>query len=174
MAYFDLQLTESGDLQTRMENCLSSFKLSFTVSEFSSQRVSFMAEPSSFPKKINGQRITFNYMDVGNYKLQNESVDGIEEQVQALRITLRTELAETSNDEIGSTAYRLRHTIITNISDLEQITELIQNIVDDYLYDVTASLTYQENDKAGNFRFQSITVKLVDNSTGKKLTEFIF
>ena len=80
MAYFDLQLTESGDLQTRMENCLSSFKLSFTVSEFSSQRVSFMAEPSSFPKKINGQRITFNYIDAGNYKLQNESVDGIEEQ----------------------------------------------------------------------------------------------
>lgn len=176
LAYFDLKLTESGDLQTEMRTDISSFKLSFVVSEFSSQRVSFTTEPMTFPKKKkNCQRIIFNYVNTDNdFKLQNASVEDTEEQIQALRIALRTELGETTNYDIGTTAYKLQHYIISGDSDLETLATTIQDFVDEYVSNVTATISYVDNEKAGNFRYQAVTVTLTDNFSGKKLTEFIF
>lgn len=171
---YDIRLTEAGDLDLDFEKPVSSFKVKFSYVDYGRQRVSFIIAPPSMAQKKNAaQRVSFKFSNgIGDYKLQDKSMDTLEEAVQAIRVALRTENKDVHDLNIGSYAYQLHHQLYRKKADLEDTKLYIQKVVDTILPDTEVSVEYAADERAGYFKYQAVKVHIDYN--GKKLDEFIW
>ena len=172
---YDLKLNESGDIEIGVEKPVSSYRVSFSLVKYARQRISYMIAPPSVGKKKKKTpvRVSFKYVKgLGDYKIQDKSINDLSESVQAIRIALRTEKNEIRNLNIGSHTYQLQHTLYKNDKDLEDIKAYIQEVVNTILPDAVVSVRYAEDEAAGYFRYQAVKVHIDYN--GKTLDEFVF
>lgn len=169
----DLELSEKGDIVCDVEQNISQFELSFMLSVYKGQVVQFLSIPNKLPKD-DGYEISFRYIDPKtSSELQNKRIDNTDEIIQALNIALRTELGDVHDESIGSDIYKNIHNTIAGTSDTEKLCTAISNVVSNYLTNVSVSVEFKDDTRAGNFRYQAIVVQIKD-SKGKLVTEFVF
>ena len=169
----DLELSEKGDIVCDVEQNVSQFKLSFMLSEYKGQVVQFLSIPKKIPQN-NGYEISFKYINPKTSSdLQSKRVENTDEIIQALNVALRTELGDVHDESIGSEIYKNIHNTISSNADTEKLCTIISNVVNDYFTNVSVTVTFKDDTRAGNFRYQTIVVRIED-SKGKLITEFVF
>lgn len=159
---FDLSISDAGDLELDLYDPMPDFKLSFMISEYDAQRVSFLSIPQNRAKaKVADQKISFKFSpEIRSVQLRPQTVAYNDEAIQALIIELRTELMDTYNYDIGSELYKLRHTIYTSDNSLEDIRALITEAVQQYLPGAKVTIKYADDNAAGYFFCQAIKVTI--------------
>lgn len=169
---FDFKLTDTGDLDIGAEPKTNPLKISFVLSEYPAQRIKFMYMPMEpLFKKEAPLRIQFRYNDVYEaYEYFENNVEGIEEAVQAVRIAMRTEKNDTYDLQTGSELYKRLHKRTTK-TDLAELQDYVQSIVDEFIPDTTVTAALVESEEANYFRYQSVQIKI--KQPDKVLATFI-
>ena len=114
---FDFKLTPKGDILLYGNTSISSFSLSFSISKYKGQRVSFYtSEQNSTPSQY-PQTVSFYIQKPQERSMSEKDVSDDQEKMQAARIELKTEQKNVYNYEAGSTFYKLNHTVYKEIAN---------------------------------------------------------
>jgi Tfp pilus assembly protein PilV len=182
MSYFDLKLTDSGDIATELSTVVSSFNINFDYEQYPNQRINFISysnisNDENKNTENNIQSITFAVADKNTYKLANKTLYDLEEKIQYIKMVLKTELDSTENDDFGSEIYQYKHAILTTNSETvkETVRLMLDNIVSEVLdgarVEISDDLDTVEN--SGYFYCQSLIAKIyMDNMLITKFTIF--
>ncbi len=166
---FDFQLTQRGDILLISNETVSSFKLSFNISKYSGQKISFLTVMQDKPKPKHQQSVSFYFQEPPKRIMSDLNIRDDKEKMQAARIELKTELKNVYNYEAGSEFYALNHTIYKNKNSLEPLQDAIKEIMDKYFPNCTIKLEFKAGD--GFFWCQTIMASVYD-SNNKFLDRF--
>lgn len=160
---FDFKLTKSGDIEDSRDSFSSSQKITFSVSPQDVQRLSFLIMPAVPKAKKKGeQEISFRFTDRRKNSFTESSLQDDEEASQALLINLKTELGDTYGTDVGSSLYKLKHAMVKDDADFEELKDRASAIVRGFLPDATVKLVKEEYPDAGYFRYAAYVVEVYD------------
>lgn len=170
---YDLKLTDTGDIDMSFNTVISRFKLSFGISKYKSQCVSFIVSNSQSTPQKRGITVKFktNNNDDSLSAFESNHVVDIQEAVQNIRLLLKTELGDTKIDGFGSELYKLKHSIMNDVN-LEKIRSVIGDIVRNVFDDDTIDIVVERIDTDGYFYCQSVVVSIYKDA--EKIETFIF
>ena len=140
---FDFKLTQRGDISLVNNETISSFKLSFSLSKYKGQRISFLMPqfdkiPKSYP-----QSVSFYIQEKPERIMSELNLKDSKEKMQAARIELKTERKNIYNYDAGSTFFSLNHTIYKKEESLVPIREKIQEIMSKYFPNCTVKVNFK-------------------------------
>ena len=173
----DLEMTDNGDIAWSSVPSAGTFHLRFALAEYKTQHIHFFCMPTSKMQKLTpkkGQRIRFCFVEPGEeFKVQSGLVQEQRENLQSLYIALRTELGDVNDSSVGSDFYKMSHAIIANTSDLSEIRDKADAVVQQFFPGTILEAAYIICPEAGNFKYQSVkfTIKDKDNEV---ITSFVF
>lgn len=172
----DLELTDTGDIAWSSVSSDGRFRLRFTLAEHKGQHIHFLCMPSGKMRNLRkkeGQHIRFRFAETGEeYKIQSGLVKENQEKLQAMFIALKTELGDVNDEYVGSDFYKVRHNIIANTNDLDEIRSSAAEVVRQFFPNGTLEAEYAICPEAKNFKYQSVRFTLRDEDN-KVITSFI-
>lgn len=167
----DFELNKKDDVFFKYKSKLKPLELQFSVSELLALRIQFSTD-SEYKKKTAPFCIKFYTDEPFDDSVSLAYVTGNPELAQNIKIALQTELGELPDDTFGSELYSYKHKDITlkdNLNEIENIAEVVaSDIVGTH---VTAEAVAENNDDAGYFYGQNVTIYLY-TTTGKEICRF--
>ena len=158
---FDFKLTPKGDILLVGSDIVSSFKLSFGITRYKTQQISFSTSATEMKKPKHQQSISFYFQEQPKRTMTDLHIEGDKEKLQAARIQLKTELKNTYNYDVGSLFYQHNHTIFKDKESLEPMGTLIQDIMEQYFPGCKVTLSFESHE--GFFWCQTIFANIYDS-----------
>ena len=157
---FDFKLTPRGDISLVRNESVSSFDLSFSISRYKGQQISFTISQPEIAPKLHQQSVSFYFQEVPPRTLSELNLQDSKEKMQAARIELKTEKKDVYNYNAGSNFFTLNHTIYKKDSSLEPIKDKIQEVMSKYFPDCTVEVDFKPTD--GYFWCQTLFADVYD------------
>jgi hypothetical protein len=159
---FDFQLTPKGDIILVNNETISSFNLSFDISKYKGQRISFSTTIEEKKKPKHQQTISFYFQEQPKRVMADRHLQDNKELMQAARIELKTEKKNTYNYDVGSEFYQDNHTIYKNEESLTTMKTHIEEIMNKYFPGCMVELAFEDHD--GFFWCQTLYANIYDKN----------
>lgn len=167
----DFKLNKKDDIFFEHKPKLKPLCIQFAVSEYPTLRIQFSSDKESI-KKTSSFNINFYTEEPFDSSKSISCVYDNEELAQNIKIALQTELGELPDGSFGSELYSYKHEDITNEDNLTEIANIAETIAYDITgEDITAEAVSENNDDAGFFYGQNVTIYLY-TTNGKEICRF--
>ncbi len=168
----DFELNKKDDVTFRYKSKLKPLRIQFAVSDYPALRIQFSSDIEH--SKITAPfKIKFYTDEPVDNSVSLSYITGNAELAQNIKIALQTELGELANDStFGSELYTYKHSDITDKNNLNEIASIAEMIASDIIgSEVTANVIVENNEDAGYFYGQNVTIYLY-TTTGNEICRF--
>lgn len=162
----DLLLTDSGDIDIETVNRNNKLNISFYITKYQPQMISFVCMPDTLQTEVKHQQdITFMIVDMEVDDYKSRIIEDVEEVMQAIKMRLKTEAGDTPLTELGSDLWTTKHSIISgkNDSDISTIKGIVEKVVSSVVNgdeNFTVDVRFESSDSSRYFKEHTIKIDI--------------